>query len=139
MHQIPIAPLDQNDCAAALGGNFNGQTAVCGRPQVDACQIDSGSALACTHGDGQYRLKGLYSTENQCNSPQQIVTFAKMDVQWIRDTVAAPSNTVQRQVPQPSGFNNFAQPQRARADQQYNSIPAAQQSKAAPSYLPPRN
>lgn len=149
MHQIPIAPLAQNECSAALPG-FNGQTAVCGRPQVDACQIDVGSALACTRGNGQYLLKGIYSTENQCNSPAQIVTFAKMDVKWIKDTIAAPSSNVQRQVPQPNyGQQQLAQPQQPQQHHQQQQQPQpsqvqaiynpAIQSTQAPSYLPPRN
>lgn len=116
MHQIPIAPLDQGECSIALSG-YDANVAVCGRPQVDACQIDAGSALACTTGDGQYHLKGIYSTENQCNSPAQIVTFAKMDVKWIKDTTAAPSSSVPQHVPQPN-YGQQVQPQQQPPQQQ---------------------
>lgn len=150
MHQIPIAPLGQGECSAALPG-FNPNTAVCGRPQVDACQTDVGSALACHNGNNQYLLKGIYSTENQCNSPSQIVTFGKVDVDWIKETIQSPTTNQPRQVPQPQqqqqplnarpthGDQLLNQPIRQSPSpsqlQQVNySIPSTQ----APAYLPPR-
>lgn len=147
MHQIPIAPLGQGDCSAALPG-FNPNTAVCGRPQVDACQTDVGSALACHNGNNQYLLKGIYSTENECGSPSQIVTFGKVDVDWIKETMQSPTSNQPRQVPQPQqpqparplyGDQQLNQPQRqspqpSQLQQVTYSIPSTQ----APTYLPPR-
>lgn len=147
MHQIPIQPLELGECTAALPG-FNPNTAVCGRPQVDACQTDVGSALACHNGNNQYLLKGIYSTENQCNSPAQIVTFGKVDVDWIKATMEAPNYHQPRLVPHPQqpqlkrpiyGDQQLSQPQRQSPEpSQLQQVTYSIPSTKAPTYLPPR-
>lgn len=98
MNQVPMQELNQNECSSALSGyGYNGQTSTCCRAAQggDACLADVGSALACRNGNGQYVLRGVYSTETECASPNQLVTFAKMDTQWIRQSLARPTgNTV---------------------------------------------
>lgn len=146
MHQIPISPISQQECSQSLPG-FNPGASVCGRPQVDACQADVGSALACQNGNGNYLLKGVYSAENLCDSPNQVVTFAKMDVKWIKDTMHTPNGSQQRQTPI-GAQSNPIQPVYAATQQlpQQQQQPSTQQvtysslhSTQAPSYLPPRN
>lgn len=142
MHQIPIAPIGQSECSQALP-DFNPSLSVCGRPQQDACQADVGSALACQNGNGNYLLKGIYSTETQCNSPNQIVTFAKMDVKWIKDNMHGPApGGAPRQQPtgaqQPNGRPYVTQklPEQQPSTSQ---VTYSLHSTQAPSYLPPRN
>ena len=146
MHSIPINPLAQPDCQSQING-FNPQTSVCGQPQVDACQADVGSALACNNGNGNYLLKGIYSTENQCNSPQQVVTFAKMDVQWLKSAMGSKSPLgaqLSQPIDQHSGYPKQApnNPQQRYQTQQPNQAQSQVsydiQSTQAPSYLPPR-
>lgn len=83
---MPITPLSAGECQASLASNgFNPSTAICGKPQYDACDVDVGSALVCTHGNGKYLMKGVYSTENGCGaSPSQLITFTRMDVTFLR-------------------------------------------------------
>lgn len=135
MHHIPINPLAQSECQASVEGH-NPSTACCGRPQADACQLDPGSALACDNGNGKYTLKGIYSAETECASPSTVITFAKMDVPWIKSTMNSPSGQrpqpdrqiAQQTVPQPS----------YRTTYQSQSTSQVSYSTQAPSYLPPR-
>lgn len=92
MNQVPVQELSQNECSSALSGyGYNAQSSTCCRAKgTDGCLADVGSALACRTPGGQYVLRGVYSTETECNSPNQLVTFAKMDTQWIRQSLASP-------------------------------------------------
>lgn len=150
MHQIPISPINNQECAQTVPG-FNPSTSVCGRPQTDACEADVGTALACQNGNGNYLLKGIYSTETQCNSPNQVVTFAKMDVKWIKDNMhggGAPAPGGRQQQPsigQPQPNNNnrpYVTPKLSNDQYPSTSQQQSQQSllsTQAPSYLPPRH
>ncbi|XP_037043970.1 inactive serine protease scarface-like isoform X1 [Bradysia coprophila] len=132
MHSIPINPLAQSECQASVDGH-NPSTACCGRPQADACQLDPGSALACDSGNGKYTLKGIYSAETECASPSTVVTFAKMDVPWIKNTMSSPSAQPQQQ------RQTVAQPNyRPTYQSQQPSTSQLAYSTQAPSYLPPR-
>ncbi len=138
MHSIPINPLAQSECQASVDGH-NPSTACCGRPQADACQLDPGSALACDNGNGKYTLKGIYSAETECASPSTVVTFAKMDVPWIKNTMGSPA-TAQRPQPQrQSAPQTIPQPNyRPTYQSQQPSTSQLAYSTQAPSYLPPR-
>lgn len=81
-HSLAINPLNSGECQASLG-SFNANSAVCGRAQGNPCDVDNGSALACTRGNGRYLLKGIYSTESGCG-PNQVMKFTKMDVDFIK-------------------------------------------------------
>ena len=81
-HSLAINPLNSGECQASLG-SFNANSAVCGRAQGNPCDVDNGSALACTRGNGRYLLKGIYSTESGCG-PNQVMKFTKMDVNFIK-------------------------------------------------------
>lgn len=136
MHSIPINPLAQSECQASVDGH-NPSTACCGRPQADACQLDPGSALACDSGNGKYTLKGIYSAETECASPSTVVTFAKMDVPWIKNTMSSPS----AQRPQPQRQSAPQTVPQSNYRPTYQSQPSTAQlaySTQAPSYLPPR-
>ncbi|GAB0095130.1 Inactive serine protease scarface [Sergentomyia squamirostris] len=124
MHSIPVTVLPDADCQAALSGyGFNSQTGVCARPQADACETDVGSALACRNGKGSYVLRGVYSTETECASSNQLVTFARVDTQWLRQALSSP-------VPQPTQTV-----QTIHYDSQPNN--PQQVITQGPAYLPP--
>lgn len=75
--------MPQDQCSQYLSG-FNADCSFCAQTKIDACQVDPGSALACQRADGNYVLKGVYSTETECNSPSQITTFTKIDTNWVK-------------------------------------------------------
>lgn len=81
-HSLAINPLNAGECQASLG-SYNPNSAVCGRAQGNPCDVDNGSALACTRGNGRYLLKGIYSGESGCG-PNQVMKFTKMDVDFIK-------------------------------------------------------
>lgn len=81
-HSLAINPLSSNECQASLS-SYNPNSAVCGRAQGNPCDVDVGSALACTRGNGRYLLKGIYSGQSGCG-PNQVMSFTKMDVNFIR-------------------------------------------------------
>lgn len=81
-HSLAINPLSPSECQQSFGA-YNPNSAVCGRAQGNPCDVDNGSALVCTRGNGRYLLKGIYSGETGCG-PNQIMTFTKMDVDFIR-------------------------------------------------------
>lgn len=74
--------MTSEECQSSLG-SFNSNSAVCGSAQGNPCDVDNGSALACTRGNGRYLLKGIYSTESGCG-PNQVMKFTKMDVNFIK-------------------------------------------------------
>lgn len=94
-HAMPITPLSEAECQGKLAHKgFDPSVAICGKPQFDACDVDIGSALVCTRGDGKYLMKGLYSTETACGtSPSQLITFTKMDVPWIKSRGTGPPSS----------------------------------------------
>lgn len=153
MNQVPMQELSQNECSAALSGyGYNGQSSTCcsAKNGADGCLADVGSALACRAPGGQYVLRGVYSTETECQSPKQLVTFAKMDTAWIRQSLAGPSQQQQRVGGHGNGFGhgngNFAAQasqtiQQLLRQEQVVGQPSAQNVYSvpgqAPIYLPP--
>lgn len=87
MQHTAVQALSQNDCQSKLSASRLGFTnsLICGVTQQDACEVDVGSALACTDRSGRYTLKGVYSSETSCGEPDQVVAYTKVDLQWIRD------------------------------------------------------
>ncbi|XP_055387830.1 inactive serine protease scarface isoform X2 [Condylostylus longicornis] len=71
MHHSKVTVLDRQNCNASADQ-------LCGRPVLNACDLDYGSALACSNGSGNWVMKGIYSSENQCGD-QSIITFTKPD------------------------------------------------------------
>lgn len=110
---MQISQLNDGECHASLAANgFNPSTALCGKPQYDACDVDVGSALVCTRGDGRYLMKGLYSTETGCGaSPSQLITFAKMDVPWLRSRGQTGGAPVSARLQQEPHSQNYLPPQ----------------------------
>ena len=94
--------LPQADCQAKLQASSLGyyDSLICGISQADSCQVDVGSALACADRSGRYSLKGVYSAETDCNSPNQVVAFTHTDLQWIREAKQNPLKA-RVQPPQP--------------------------------------
>lgn len=74
--------MTQGECQASFG-SYNPNSAVCGRARGNPCDVDAGSALACTRGQGKYLLKGIYSAESGCGE-NQVMSFTKMDMQFIK-------------------------------------------------------
>lgn len=106
--------MTSGECQASLG-SFNPNSAVCGRAQGNPCDVDNGSALACTRGNGRYLLKGIYSTESGCG-PSQVMKFTKMDVNFIKSRGSAvkslPIRSNIRGTSRPSSrYSSAAQPQ----------------------------
>lgn len=93
MQYTRVSVLPQADCQAQLQSSRLSYTdsLVCGATQEDACEVDSGSALACADSSGRYTLKGVYSTETGCNEPNQVVAYTRIDLQWVRETLRNPS------------------------------------------------
>jgi Trypsin len=119
MHQSPCTIMPQSTCESALSGyGFNPDSSYCGQTQDDACNLDAGSALACDDGNGNYFLKGVYSSETECASPSQLVTFAKTDFSWVKTA----SN--------PTGYTS--QPNRL-----YQTAASSITTKGQNQYLPP--
>lgn len=81
-HSLAINPLSPSECQTSFN-SYNPNSAVCGRAQGNPCDVDAGSALACTRGNGRYLLKGIYSGETGCGA-NQLMSFTKMDVDFIK-------------------------------------------------------
>jgi len=96
MQHTAVSVLPQADCQSKLQASRVGyaDSLICGVTQQDACQVDVGSALACADRSGRYTLKGVYATETECSSPNQVVAFTKADLQWIRDILKTTSQTL---------------------------------------------
>ncbi|XP_031633486.1 inactive serine protease scarface [Contarinia nasturtii] len=109
-HSVAINPLSADECQSSLG-TFNANTAVCGRAQGNPCEVDNGSALACTRGNGRYLLKGIYSGETGCG-PNQVMSFTKMDVDFIKGGSAQKSLPIQ---PNTRGSFNALQQEQTKA------------------------
>lgn len=139
MNQVPVKELSSNECSAALSGyGYNAQSSTCCRSSkgADACLADVGSALACRAPGGQYVMRGVYSTETECNNPNQLVTFAKMDTNWIRQTARNPAQNSNKYSGQASQTVKTVYRQEIIAQpatsQNVYSVPSQ-----APLYLPP--
>lgn len=123
-HSVAINPLSANECQSSFG-SFNPNTAVCGRAQGNPCEVDNGSALACTRGNGRYLLKGIYSGESGCG-PNQVMSFTKMDVDFIK------GGSSQKSLPiEPSSRGSF------NAPQQRNKAALTAAPRGLNKYLPP--
>lgn len=124
-HSLAINPMTSGECQSSLN-SFNPNSAVCGRAQGNPCDVDNGSALACTRGNGRYLLKGIYSTESGCG-PNQVMKFTKMDVDFIKGRGSGlkslPINSNSRGASQPSS--------------RYSS-PALASNRGLKKYLPPQ-
>ncbi|XP_021702174.1 serine proteinase stubble isoform X3 [Aedes aegypti] len=95
MRQMPISLLSEAESQRELQNNgFTPESHICGRPAADACDVDIGSALACADTSGTYYLKGVYSSDNGCGRPDQIVSFSNIDVQWIRQALKNPNQFI---------------------------------------------
>ncbi|XP_055541224.1 uncharacterized protein LOC129727421 isoform X2 [Wyeomyia smithii] len=95
MHYMPISLLSESESQRQLTANgFTPESHVCGRPTADACDADIGSALACADTSGTYYLKGIYSSDNGCGRPDQIVSFTNIDVQWIKQALKNPNQFI---------------------------------------------
>lgn len=94
MQHTSVSVLPQADCKARLASTNLEYTnsVICGVTQYDACQVDSGSALACADRSGRYVLKGVYSQETDCENPNQIVAFTRADLQWIQSVLRNPAH-----------------------------------------------
>lgn len=138
-HSLAINPLSPGECQSSLG-TFNPNSAVCGRAQGNPCDVDNGSALACTRGNGRYLLKGIYSGESGCG-PSQVMKFTKMDVNFIKnggDAIKSlPINPNSRGSFTAAPSATSAAPQFARTSYSYSS-PSPQTSRGLKKYLPPQ-
>ncbi|XP_055592958.1 inactive serine protease scarface-like isoform X3 [Uranotaenia lowii] len=95
MRYMPISLLSESESQRQLQTNgFAAESHICGRPAADACDVDIGSALACADTSGTYYLKGVYSQDNGCGRPDQIVSFSNIDVQWIKQVLKNPNQFI---------------------------------------------
>ena len=78
MHHSAVNAVPREKCGAD-------ESRVCGKTAIDGCELDPGSALACTNERGQYVLKGIYSAENQCGDTT--VSFTKPDAVWLNSAI----------------------------------------------------
>lgn len=121
MHYTDVFMMPQETCSDYLQSyGFNSQSSLCGHTRIDACQVDPGSALACQRPSGDFVLKGVYSTETACNTESQLVTFTRVDTQWIKSTMNGGGRSVRQFQAQ------------ANEPREYRVRPPS-------GYLPPRN
>lgn len=94
MQHVKVSILPQADCQSRLESSSLGasNSVICGVTQYDACQVDNGSALACADRNGRFVLRGVYSTETDCENPNQIVAFTRTDLQWIHSVLRNPTH-----------------------------------------------
>ncbi|KAK4877946.1 hypothetical protein RN001_010452 [Aquatica leii] len=69
---------------------YHYEPAYCGLSNNDQCDVDYGSALACTNGNGQYTLTGIFSWDTGCKDNEQIGGYIPPDIEWIESTSAIP-------------------------------------------------
>lgn len=86
MQYTEVYPMSEGQCSQYLP-SYNSACSVCGQTKIDACQVDPGSALACQGPNGNYVIKGIYSTESDCGSQNQLVTFTKIDTNWVKSAL----------------------------------------------------
>uniref|UniRef100_A0A182SK09 Peptidase S1 domain-containing protein n=1 Tax=Anopheles maculatus TaxID=74869 RepID=A0A182SK09_9DIPT len=130
MQQMSISLLSEAESQSQLQRNgFAPESHICGRPSGDACEVDVGSALACADTSGAYYLKGVYSADNGCNRPDQIVSFSNIDVQWIKQALKNPNQFI---TPVPNYQTAANSPQVTRVQLQSTQGPAYNNK-----YLPP--
>ncbi|XP_075988919.1 uncharacterized protein LOC142984921 [Anticarsia gemmatalis] len=92
MHGLNVSLINPGSCQSKLKSdyphlldNYEQDSCVCGQPTNPAnniCKVDTGSALACTTGDGHYVLRGVYSWESGCQVGNQLAAFYKFDLEW---------------------------------------------------------
>lgn len=138
-HSVQVNPLSAPECQASVGSS------VCGRTVENACDADFGSALACTRGDGKYLLKGIYAKEAACGS-NQVVSFAKMDVGFLKGRGPSPQSSLpglpsppvqparSNYQPNPNPFQQSYTPQANTPAPYVYPVPSTN----APQYLPPQ-
>ncbi|XP_052893104.1 uncharacterized protein LOC128300896 [Anopheles moucheti] len=130
MQQMSISLLSEAESQSQLQRNgFAPESHICGKPSGDACEVDVGSALACADTSGAYYLKGVYSADNGCNRPDQIVSFSNIDVQWIKQALKNPNQFI---TPVPNYQTAANSPQVTRVQLQSTQGPAYNNK-----YLPP--
>lgn len=59
-------------------------------------QVDHGSALACTNGDGHYTLAGIFSFDTGCKDQDQIGGYILPDKEWIDTCLKSPLKALKR-------------------------------------------
>lgn len=130
MHYMPISLLSETESQSQLQANgFTPESHICGRPAADACEVDIGSALACADTSGSYFLKGVYSSDNGCNRPDQIVSFSNIDVEWIKQAMRNPSQFI---TPVPTYQTSANSPAITTIQQPSTLVPSYNKA-----YLPP--
>ncbi|KAF5291790.1 hypothetical protein FQA39_LY14278 [Lamprigera yunnana] len=83
MRAVDVDLLNAEECKSKVSdAYYNGL--ICGHSNNDQCDVDYGSALVCTSGDGQYTLTGIFSWDTGCKNPAQIGGYIPADVQWIQ-------------------------------------------------------
>lgn len=111
MQYTEVYPMSEGQCSQYVP-QFNSACSYCGQTKIDACQVDPGSALACQGPNGKYVIKGIYSTETDCGTQDQLVSFTKIDTNWLKSAL----NPRARQI---AGAANTPQEVRVRPPTSY--------------------
>ncbi|XP_072948687.1 uncharacterized protein [Epargyreus clarus] len=92
MHSINVSLINPGECQSKLSQDYphlleqyDEDSCACGQPTNplnNICRVDIGSALACTTGNGQYVMRGVYSWDSGCQTGNQIAAFYKFDLEW---------------------------------------------------------
>ncbi|XP_023943390.2 uncharacterized protein LOC112049644 isoform X2 [Bicyclus anynana] len=92
MHSLNVSLIRPDDCQTKLASDYphlleqyDEDSCVCGEPtnpNNNLCRVDIGSALACTNGNGQYVMRGVYSWDSGCAVGNQLGAFYKFDIEW---------------------------------------------------------
>jgi len=132
-HSLAITPLSETECQASLN-SYDSNTSVCGRAEGNPCDVDTGSALACTRGNGSYLLKGIYSTNSGCGN-NQLMSFTKMDINFLRNAAGGALKSLQPTITTSTNYNYSQQLKSAANQPVYTSSTS---NAHAQSYLPPQ-
>ncbi|KAF2905805.1 hypothetical protein ILUMI_00373 [Ignelater luminosus] len=97
MRSIDVNILDNNQCSNTLNSkyqhvlqHYSPENTICAYSSKDQCKVDYGSALACSNGNGQYTLAGIFSWDTGCKDETQIGAYCPPDVEWIESTCSKP-------------------------------------------------
>ena len=89
--QVELASSEQ--CNTSYGGMLTEyeRCASTPRDKDEVCNVESGSPLVCSGGDGRFVLAGIASSEDWCSNPGKYGVFVdvKMMLSFIESTIAA--------------------------------------------------
>lgn len=102
MRAIKTHIMDNGQCGDVLKTQYPesypyySPNTLCGFSANDQCKVDYGSALACSNGNDQYVLSGIFSWDTGCKDENQIGGYIAPDVEWINSMLEKPLKELRR-------------------------------------------